>query len=133
MTFWLPWATANLDPCIALPSQPKSSPVWFIFTRFSGAPQGTVLGSLMFLLYVNDIGDKTSPQTSIKLFADDCLLYRIIKTREEEQQLQADLNTMIEWSNTWLMSFNADKCHLLKITRHRIIEGKKLSQVPNHP
>ena len=85
----------------------------------SGVPQGTVFGPLMFLLYVNDIGDKASPQTSIKLFADDCLLYRTIKTREDEEQLQADLNTMIEWSNTWLMSFNADKCHLLKITRHR--------------
>ena len=54
----------------------------------------------MFLLYVNDIGDKISPQTSIKLFADDCLLYRTIKTREDEEQLQADLSTMIEWSNT---------------------------------
>jgi hypothetical protein len=94
----------------------------------------------MFLLYVNDIGDKISPQTSIKLFADDCLLYRTIKTREDEEQLQADLSTMIEWSNTWLMSFNVDKCHLLKITRHRTnietsyhIESKKLSQVPSHP
>jgi hypothetical protein len=41
----------------------------------SGVPQGTVLGPLMFLLYVNDIADKISPQTRIKLFADDCLLY----------------------------------------------------------
>jgi hypothetical protein len=115
-------------------SSSQDSPVLY------GVPQGTVLGPLMFLLYANDIGDKTSPQTSIKLFADDFFLYRIIKTREDEEQLQADLNMMIEWSNTWLMSFNADKCHLLKITRHRTyietsyhIEGKKLSQVPNHP
>ena len=106
----------------------------------SDVPQGPVLGPLKFLLYVNDIGDKTSPQTSIKLFADDCLLYSTMKTREDEEQLQADLHTMIEWSNTWFMSFNADKCHLLKITRHRTnietsyhIEGKKLSKVPNHP
>ena len=87
----------------------------------SGVPQGTVLGPIMFLLYVNDIGDKTLPQASIKLFPDDCHLYRTINTREDEEQLQADLNTMIEWFNTWLMSFNADKCHLLKIKRHRNI------------
>jgi hypothetical protein len=46
----------------------------------SGVPQGTVLGPLTFLLYVNDIADKISPQTRIKLFADDCLLYRTIDT-----------------------------------------------------
>jgi hypothetical protein len=44
-------------------------------------PQGTVLGPLMFLLYVNDIADKISPQTRIKLFADDCLLYMTIDTK----------------------------------------------------
>ena len=128
---------------MALPSQPKSSSGWFIFTRFSGAVWCTIgkcARPLMFLLYMNDIGDKTSPQTSIKLFADNCILYHTIKTREDEEQLQADLSRMIEWSNTLLMSFNADKCHLLKITRHRTnietsyhIEGKKLSQVPSHP
>ena len=43
----------------------------------SGVPQGTVPGPLMFLLNVNDIGTKVSSQTTIKLFADDCLLYRV--------------------------------------------------------
>ncbi|MCG8078585.1 MAG: reverse transcriptase family protein, partial [Candidatus Thiodiazotropha taylori] len=85
----------------------------------SGVPQGTVLGPLMFLLYVNDIGAKISPQTTIKLFADDALLYRTINDHSDELQLQHDLDTMIEWSNTWLMRFNAKKCHLLKITRQR--------------
>ena len=44
----------------------------------SGVPQGTVLGPLMFLLYINDIS--TEIGSSIRLFADDCVLYRIIKT-----------------------------------------------------
>ena len=43
-----------------------------------GVPQGTVLGPLVFLMYVNDIGDKISVHTTIKLFADDALLYRTI-------------------------------------------------------
>ena len=88
-------------------------------TVLSGVPQGTVLGPLMFLLYVNDIGAKISPLTTIKLFADDALLYRTINNPSDEQQLQHDLDTMIGWANTWLMRFNAKKCHLLKITRQR--------------
>jgi hypothetical protein len=40
----------------------------------------------MFLLYVNDIADKISPQTRIKLFADDCLLYRTIDTKQDHKQ-----------------------------------------------
>ena len=85
----------------------------------SGVPQGTVLGPLMLLLFVNGIGNNVSPQTSIKLFADDCLLYRTINCASDEERLQQDLNTMVEWSNTWLMRFHAAKYHLLKITRQR--------------
>ena len=66
---------------------------------FSGVPQGTVLVPLMFLLYVNGISNKVSQQTSIKVFADDCLLYRTINSDADERQLQQDLDT-IEWSNT---------------------------------
>ena len=83
----------------------------------SGVPQGMVLGPLIYLLYVNDIADKISPQTRIKHFADDCLLYRTIDTEQHHKQLQQDLNTLVDWSHTWLMTFNAAKCHLLKITR----------------
>ena len=89
------------------------------FQVLSGALQGTVLVSLLFLLYVNDIGDKIPPQTTIKLFADDALLYRTINDHADQIQLQHDLDTIIEWSKTWLMRFNAKKCHLLKISRQR--------------
>ena len=56
--------------------------------RIRQSSLGTVLGPLMFLLYVNDIGAKVSPQTTIKLFADDCLLYRTIDSVADEIQLQ---------------------------------------------
>ena len=105
----------------------------------SDVPQGTVLGPLVFLLYVNDISAKVSPQTSIKLFTDDCLLYRTINIDADERQLQQDLGAMIQLFNTWLMRFNATKCHLLKITRQRKylstkykINGSQL-QVSHHP
>ena len=106
----------------------------------SGVPQGTVLGPLMFLLYVNDIGDKVSPQTTTKLFADDCLLYRTINSVADATQLQQDLDTMVDWSNTWLVRFNATKCHLLKIIRQQnytptrySINGVHLGEVDHHP
>ena len=106
----------------------------------SGVPQGTVLGPLMFLLYVNDIAAKVSPQTTIKLFADDCLLYRTIDSVADANQLQQDLDSMVDWSNTWLMRFNAAKCHLLKITRQHkyhptsyTIKGVQIQQVDHHP
>lgn len=54
----------------------------------SGVPQGTVLGPLMFLLYINDIADNISPGTKVKLFADDCLLYRTINNNSDQLQLQ---------------------------------------------
>ena len=69
----------------------------------SGVPQGTVMDPLMLLLYVNNRGAKISPHTTIKLFADDVLLYRTIDNLSDELQLQRDLDTMIEWSKTWLM------------------------------
>ena len=97
----------------------------------SEVPQGTVLGPLMFLLYVNDIGDKISSQTTIKLFADDVLLYRTINDPSDEIQLQHDLDTMIEWSKTWLMGFNAKKCHLLQT--HYYIDSSKLEEVQHYP
>ena len=56
----------------------------------SGVPQGTVLGPLMFLIYINDITEHIS--SSLRLFADDCLLYKIITTEEDSMQLQYYLN-----------------------------------------
>ena len=55
----------------------------------SGVPQGTVLGPLIFLLYINDID--TNITSSIRLFADDCVLYKVIKSSQDHFLLQQDL------------------------------------------
>ena len=78
----------------------------------SGVPQGTVLCPLMFLFYINDIGDHLNHST-IRLFADDCLLPRTISNQDDAHRLQDDLHTLQEWTDTWQMKFNANKCYLL--------------------
>ena len=74
----------------------------------SGVPQGSVLGPLLFLAYINDITDNLS--SLCHLFADDCILYRDIKSAEDAQILQEDLDKLAIGAKTWGMQFNIDKC-----------------------
>ncbi len=83
----------------------------------SGVPQGSVLGPLLFLLYINDL-----PQTvksNVRLFADDCVLYREIKSATDASLLQEDLDSLAVWERKWKMSFNIGKCHIMHATRSR--------------
>ncbi len=83
----------------------------------SGVLQGTVLGPLLFLLSINDL--PLNITSSVRLFADDCVMYREIIHNFDAQQLQQDLNTLSTWQDNWKLRFNPDKCHVLKITRSR--------------
>ncbi len=80
----------------------------------SGVPQGSVLGPLLFLLFVNDITGGIS--SSVHLFADDCLIYREINPQEDSVKLQKDLDNLVKWSDTWQMSFNTSKCYFMTIS-----------------
>ena len=104
----------------------------------SGVPQGTVLGPLLFLLYINDL--PASVNSHVRLFADDCLIYRTISTHSDAQGLQSDLDALTEWQNRWQVSFNPSKCHILHISRKRnpIITqyslcNETLTPVKTHP
>ena len=85
----------------------------------SGVPQGTVLGPLLFLAYINDINKDLSPGTHIRLFADDSLLYRNILTPEDSAILQRDLNVLQAWEHDNKMEFHPDKCQVLRITNKK--------------
>ena len=84
----------------------------------SGVPQGTVLGPLLFILYINDIPDLVSPGTRIRLFADDCLIYRDINSVQDQIILQQDLYRLQSWAERWGMRFNPSKCVIIHICRN---------------
>ena len=83
----------------------------------SGVPQGTVLGPLLFLLYINELPSAVS--SKVRLFADDCLIYRNIKNKEDQIALQKYLDLLENWGNTWGMRFKAAKCNIMRVSRTR--------------
>ena len=85
----------------------------------SGVPQGTVLGPLLFLVYINDLPLRVN--STSRLFADDCMLYRTINSEADTKTLQEDLDNLQGWERDWMMSFNPDKCEVIRITNKRRI------------
>jgi hypothetical protein len=79
----------------------------------SGVPQGSVLGPLMFVIYINDLVDGL--KNNCKLYADDTKIISIIKGPEDQINLQNDLNKSMEWTQNWLIKFNKEKCKVMHI------------------
>ena len=103
----------------------------------SGVPQGTVLGPMLFLLYINDIPEGV--HSMVRLFADDSIVYREIMTPQDHIGLNNDtLDTLHKWVITWQMDFNVSKCTVLSITPSKpsiydyVMNGEKIPRTGNH-
>ena len=97
----------------------------------SGVPQGTVSGPLLFLLFVNDLPQGIS--SSIRLFADDCLLYRTINDIGDSLSLQNDLIALSKWEKDWQMAFNIEKCHTMCISTGKMVNPGYHYTLNNYP
>ena len=99
----------------------------------SGVPQGSVLGPLLFVVYINDL-DHAVGVSRIKKFADDTKVYREVCDDSDAADFQAELDSVFNWSRDWGMFFNLDKCKVMHVgTRNRRymynINGRNLKAV----
>lgn len=86
----------------------------------SGIPQGSVLGPILFVLYINDMPEVTSIGTDTYLFADDTKAFRGIFQQSDCEHLQEDIHALHEWSEKWLLCFHPDKCKVMRIGRSKV-------------
>jgi hypothetical protein len=86
------------------------------YTAVSGVPQGSNLGPLLFLIFVNDLPEKVN-NSKIMMFADDVKIYHKINIMEDCYELQDDLNQLSDWSTLNKLPFNVKKCCVLSFSR----------------
>ncbi|CAB3984518.1 Hypothetical predicted protein [Paramuricea clavata] len=83
----------------------------------SGVPQGSILGPLLFLIYVNDLPKATSFDTTVTMFADDTKCHRPLRNLQDTKILQQDLDKITNWCHDWRMDLNQTKCVVMHFSR----------------
>jgi hypothetical protein len=109
---WIKQFLTNRAQSVILENH-KSDPLDVVY----GVHQGTVIGPLLFLAYINDLPEATS--SSARHFADDCLLFRRIRKIQDAVDLQNDLSSLEEWERKWQMCFHPDKCIVIRVPGKR--------------
>ena len=93
----------------------------------SGVPQGSILGPLLFISLVNSIVRNVSPNTSIRIFADDVAIYRVIRTSHDGFEFQQDLANIHSWAEDVKLTFSPSKSSFVRFWKKRT-----LSQPPDY-
>ena len=96
-----------------------------------GVPQGTVLGPLLFLAYINDLPEAVAHSDS-RLFANDCLVYRLVRSDADAARLQEDLEALEKWEKLWQMQFHPEKCQVIRISLHKHSERQTQYKLHGH-
>jgi len=91
---------------------------WIYVT--SGVPQGSVLGPLLFLIFINDLEEGISSTTRVLKFADDSKMFGIVNNKSEHDIIQKDLDVLQTWADTWQMEFNVSKCKVMHLGYHNM-------------
>ena len=98
----------------------------------SGVLQGTVLGPSLFLIYINDFPECVN-HSKIRLFANNCIVYRCIHNQQDVKLLQEDINAIQTWTSTRQMNFIISKCysiHFTQATTHKMENTYYLYDIP---
>ena len=83
----------------------------------SGVPQGSVLGPTLFIYFINDLPNVVQ-NSNIKIFADDTKVYNSVNNPENVNHLQNAIDNLFQWTQTWLLKFNKEKCKILHLGKN---------------
>ena len=125
---WVDSFLSGRTQCVSINGHKSSShPVT------SGIPQGSVLGPILFVIYINDLPEVINEGSIAFLFADDTKLFRQIKNSEDLLIQQQDVRNAVTWSKTWLLMFHPDKCVHLDIGENAEVSSKYHEELNGHP
>ena len=118
------WLTGRTQRTVLNGKQSDWAEVW------SGVPQGSVLGPVLFLIFINDIDFIKYLITVIKKFADDTKLGQKVTNDSDRQNLQDCLDSLCDWANKWGMQFNESKCKIMHIGRNNPRHTYTMNNIP---